>query len=138
MATTSVGPRHGDLPRRPRTNSRKTFRAETQRLPTFTLQLTCGVDDSGRIGQLARFGAGLAKAQDLVNAAKTPAEKTEAAFYAAMDRRVAGDTNAANLQLRTVVDSNGIDLMEVAIARDLLDGPRATVGGPIPAEAAQP
>jgi tetratricopeptide (TPR) repeat protein len=99
---------------------------------------TRALDDAGWIGQLARFGAGLAKAQDLVNAAKTPAEKTEALFYTAMDRRVAGDTNAANVQLRSVVDSNGIDLMEVAIARDILDGPRATVSGPIPAEAAQP
>ena len=76
------------------------------------------------------FGAGLTKAEALIASAKTPAEKTEALFYVAMDRRAAGDAQGANSGLRQVLDAGGIDLMEVAITRDLLDGPHATVGGP--------
>ena len=95
------------------------------------------VDDAGWVGRLAVFGAGLAKADALIASAKTPAEKTEALFYAAMDRRAAGDAQGADTGLMQVLDAGGIDLMEVAIARDLLDGPRATVGGPVPAEATQ-
>jgi hypothetical protein len=34
-----------------------------------------------------------------------------------------------------VIDANGIDLMEVAIAREILDGPRAKLTGPLPPEA---
>ena len=93
------------------------------------------LDDAGWIGKLASFGAGLAKADALVAGAKTPAEKTEALFYSAMDRRAAGDAQGANKGLLQVLDAGGIDLMEVAIARDLLDGPRAKVGGPVPPEA---
>ncbi len=95
------------------------------------------LDDAGWIGRLANFGAGLAKADALIASAKSPAEKTEALFYSAMDRRAAGDTQGANTGLQQVVDAGGIDLMEVAIARDLLDGAHATVGGPVPPEANQ-
>jgi tetratricopeptide (TPR) repeat protein len=98
---------------------------------------TRALDDAGWIGRLAAFGAGLAKADALVSGARTPAEKTEALFYSAMDRRVAGDATGANTGLMQVLDAGGIDLMEVAIARDLLDGPRAKVSGPVPPEATQ-
>jgi hypothetical protein len=100
--------------------------------------LSRALDDAGWVGVLARFGAGLSKGADLVAAAKTPAEKTEAMFYAAMDRRASGDANGAASELRDVVDSSGIDLMEVVIARDLLDGAKATLQGPPPAEAVSP
>jgi tetratricopeptide (TPR) repeat protein len=93
------------------------------------------LDDAGWIGRLASFGAGLAKPDALVASAKTPAEKTEALFYSAMDRRAAGDAQGANSGLQQVLDAGGIDLMEVAIARDILDGAKATVGGPVPPEA---
>ena len=95
------------------------------------------LDDPGWIGRLASFGAGLSKSDAIIASAKTPAEKTEALFYAAMDRRAAGDAQGANSGLQQVLDAGGIDLMEVAIARDLLDGPRATLGGPVPVEATQ-
>jgi tetratricopeptide (TPR) repeat protein len=94
------------------------------------------LDDAGWIGRLAAFGAGMVKADALVAGAKTPAEKTEALFYSAMDRRASGDAQGANTGLLQVLDAGGIDLMEVAIARDLLDGPRAKVSGPVPPEAA--
>jgi tetratricopeptide (TPR) repeat protein len=95
------------------------------------------VNDTGWIGRLAGFGSGTTKADALVASAKTPAEKTEALFYAAMDLRAAGDAQGASKGLLQVLDAGGIDLMEVAIARDLLDGPRAKVGGPVPVEATQ-
>ena len=47
------------------------------------------------IGRVAAFGAGKLKAQELLAAAQTPTQKTEALFYAAMDRRIAGDAKAA-------------------------------------------
>jgi tetratricopeptide (TPR) repeat protein len=93
------------------------------------------LDDPGWIGRLAAFGAGLTKSETLVHSAKTPAEQTEALFYTAMDRRADGDAQGAQTGLHQVLSATGIDLMEVAITRDLLDGPKATVGGPVPPEA---
>jgi hypothetical protein len=34
--------------------------------------------------------------------------------------------------LKQVVTSPGLDLMEVALARELLSGARAQIGGPVP------
>lgn len=84
------------------------------------------------IGRVAAFGAGKMKAQELVAAAQTPTQKTEALFYAAMDRRMAGDAKGADDILKQVVSSPGLDLMEVALARELLSGSRAQIGGPVP------
>ena len=88
--------------------------------------------DSRWIGRVAAFGAGKLKARDLVAAAQTPTQKTEALFYAAMDRRIAGDAKGADDFLKQVVSSPGLDLMEVALARELLSGARAQIGGPVP------
>jgi hypothetical protein len=84
------------------------------------------------IGRVAAFGAGKLKAPDLVAAAQTPTQKTEALFYTAMDRRIAGDAKGADDALKQVITSPGLDLMEVALARELLSGPRAQIGGPVP------
>lgn len=84
------------------------------------------------IGRVAAFGAGKLKAQGLVAAAQTPTQKTEALFYTAMDRRLAGDAKGADDFLKQVVGSPGLDLMEVALARELLSGARAQIGGPVP------
>lgn len=84
------------------------------------------------IGRVAAFGAGKLKAAELVAAAQTPTQKTEALFYSAMDRRIAGDAKGADEYLKQVVSSPGLDLMEVALARELLSGPRAQIGGPVP------
>jgi tetratricopeptide (TPR) repeat protein len=84
------------------------------------------------IGRVASFGAGKLDAQKLAAAAQTPTQKTEALFYSAMERRVAGDAKGAEELLKQVVGSPGLDLMEVALARELLSGPRAQVGGPVP------
>src|SRR5208282_1802163 len=45
------------------------------------------VDDGRWTGRLAAFGSGKIRADALVASAKTPTQKTEALFYAAMDRR---------------------------------------------------
>jgi hypothetical protein len=84
------------------------------------------------IGRVAAFGAGKLQARDLVAAAQTPTQKTEALFYTAMDRRLAGDAKGADDFLKQVVSSPGLDLMEVALARELLSGARAQIGGPVP------
>ena len=95
--------------------------------------LTSMKDDGRWTGRLAAFGLGKINTKDLVSAAKTPAQKTEALFYTAMDQRIAGDQKGAQSTLEQVVQaSGGIELMEVGVARDLLSGARSTVSGPVP------
>ena len=89
-------------------------------------------NDPRWIGRVAAFGAGKLKAAELVAAAQSPTQKTEALFYAAMDRRIAGDAKGSDDYLKQVITSPGLDLMEVALARELLSGPRAQIGGPVP------
>ena len=64
-------------------------------------------DDPRWIGRVAAFGAGKLKAPELVAAAQTPTQKTEALFYAAMDRRIAGDAKGADDGLKQVISSPG-------------------------------
>lgn len=90
-------------------------------------------DDGRWTGHLAAFGLGKLSSADLSKAAQTPAQKTEALFYGAMEQRIAGDQKGSQTTLEKVVQaSGGIELMEVGVARDLLSGARATVGGPVP------
>jgi cellulose synthase operon protein C len=89
-------------------------------------------DDPRWIGKIAAFGAGKIKANDLVAAAQTPTQKTEALFYAAMDRKLSGDTKGADEGLKQVMSSPGLDLVEFSLAREILGGARAQVGGPVP------
>jgi tetratricopeptide (TPR) repeat protein len=100
--------------------------------PTAEKILLSASDDPRWIGKIAAFGAGKIKAADLVAAATTPTQKTEALFYAAMDRKVSGDTKGADEGLKQVVSSPGIELVEFSLARDMLDGARAHIGGPVP------
>jgi cellulose synthase operon protein C len=96
------------------------------------------VDDGRWTGRLAAFGSGKIKAAELIAAAKTPTQKTEALFYAAMDRRAAGDATGLDSALKEVLAASGVDLMEVGIARDLLTGQRSQIGGPLPPGLALP
>lgn len=100
--------------------------------PTAEKILMSASDDPRWIGKIAAFGAGKIKGPDLVAAASTPTQKTEALFYAAMDRKASGDTKGADEGLKQVVSSPGIELVEFNFARDMLDGARAHVGGPVP------
>jgi len=94
-------------------------------------RLLASISDDGRwIGRIAAFGAGKIKAEDLVSSAKTPAQKTEALFYSAMDRRVAGDAKAVTDGLKLVTASAGVELVETAMARDLLGGNKTNYGPP--------
>jgi tetratricopeptide (TPR) repeat protein len=89
-------------------------------------------DDPRWIGKVASFGAGKIKAADLVAQAQSPTQKTEALFYAAIDRKVSGDAKGADEGLRQVVSSPGLDLVEFSLAREILGGARAQLGGPVP------
>lgn len=94
--------------------------------------LAQAAEDPRWIGRVAAYGAGKLKADQLVTGAQTPTQKTEALFYSAMDRRLAGDAKGADDFLKQVVSSAGLDLMEAALARELLSGARAQIGGPVP------
>ena len=100
--------------------------------PTAERILAGAADDPRWIGKIATFGAGKMKGADLVAAAQTPGQKTEALFYAAMDRKAVGDAKGADEGLKQVVGSSGLEIVELGLARDLLAGPRAQVGGPVP------
>lgn len=89
-------------------------------------------DDPRWIGKVAAFVTGKVKAAELSAAARTPAQSAEALFYRALERRAAGDTRAAEDGFRAVIGLPAIDLLETTISKDLLAGPRATIGGPVP------
>ncbi|HYJ08873.1 MAG TPA: hypothetical protein VEX18_07680 [Polyangiaceae bacterium] len=62
---------------------------------------------------------------ELLAAARDPSERTEATFYIAMKEQIAGKAAEASARLRDVASSPAIDLMEVAIARDLVAGTKS-------------
>lgn len=100
--------------------------------PTAERVLTQAADDPRWIGKVAAFSVGKLSAEQLLAAAQTPPQKTEAVFYAAMEKKLAGDAKAAEKMLGEVVRSPGLDLMETGLAREILAGPRAVLGGPVP------
>lgn len=59
---------------------------------------------------------------ELLAAARDHSERTEASFYVAMREQTAGKVAEASARLKDVASSPAIDLMEVAIARDLVAG----------------
>lgn len=81
------------------------------------------------LGRLASWGLGKLKDQELIDAARTPHQKTEALFYAAMARRIAGAIRESDASLRDIAKSPNIDLVEVRIAKELLDPPKPFPGG---------
>lgn len=89
-------------------------------------------DDPRWIGKVASFGLGKLKSDQLDGAAQTPSQKTEALFYNALEKRASGDQKGAEELLKQVVSSQGLDLMEANLARDILAGPKAQIGGPVP------
>lgn len=95
-------------------------------------------DDGRWITTLARFGEGKLKGDELIARAATPIQKYEALFYAAMDRRVSGDTKGGDDLLRQVVAGTGLELAEVTLARDILDPTGAQIGGPLPPDVSIP
>lgn len=71
---------------------------------------------SGWPSKLRAWGRGKLTDRDLVNAAQDASQRTEAAFYVAMNQPNVPPKNA----LRDVAASSAIELMEVTIARDLV------------------
>ncbi len=82
-------------------------------------------------GKLAAFGTGKLPAAELVRAAATPTQKTEALFYSAMEAKIAGDAKGSKELLEQVTASPGIELMEFRFAREMLRGPASPLG-PVP------
>jgi cellulose synthase operon protein C len=98
---------------------------------TATRALASIRDDGRWPSRLSAWGLGRIKDNELLAAARTLTQKTEASFYTALARRVSGDTGADTV-LAEVVKSPAIDLVEVQLARELLVGSRFAVG-PTPA-----
>ncbi|HTQ07226.1 MAG TPA: hypothetical protein VMI54_25390 [Polyangiaceae bacterium] len=73
----------------------------------------------GWSGKLRAWGRGKLADADLLAAARDPAQRTEALFYTAMSRRIAGDAGA-QADLEKVAASEAVNLVEIGIARDLL------------------
>jgi tetratricopeptide (TPR) repeat protein len=99
---------------------------------TATRALASIRDDGRWPSRLAQWGLAKVKDTDLVAAARTTGQKTEAAFYTALAKRIAGE-NAANSALAEVAKSSAIELVEVQLARELLSGPSRFANGPVPA-----
>lgn len=107
--------------------------AKTPVDPTAERALAQAEADPRWIGRVAAFGTGKLKGDGLLAAAKTPSQKTEALFYLALEKRAAGDAKGAEELLKQVATSPGLELMETAIAKDLLTpAARIVVGGPVP------
>lgn len=76
---------------------------------------------NGWVSKLAAWGRGKMSAQDLLGQADTRIERVEATFYTAMS---APSDERALEKLREVAHSEAIQLVEVMIARDLLNSQR--------------
>lgn len=70
-------------------------------------------------GKLSAWASGRMSDSELLSAAHNTAQRVEAIFYTAMQKRAAGDPSA-NDKLREVAKSPVIDLLEVNLAREML------------------
>jgi tetratricopeptide (TPR) repeat protein len=75
---------------------------------------------AGWHGRLAAFGAGTLAEAALFEAATTPGERCEAAFYAGARKLVAGDLAGARALLTSAIDTGMVGYFELAMARELL------------------
>jgi len=71
-------------------------------------------------GQLRAWARGKLSLEELAHVAKGPIERTEAAFYATLAKRGRVPVSETEAGLNKVADSVAIELVEVAVARDLL------------------
>jgi len=92
----------------------------------------------GRKGDEEGGGEGKGRGDDLLAHATTPIQRYEALFYAAVDRKAAGDAKGGDDLLRQVVAGTGLELSEVTLARDMLDPSKSQIGGPLPPDLAIP
>lgn len=82
----------------------------------------------GFAGALAAFAAGKTTDKDLAGKARTPGQKTEAAFYRALSLLAAGDSTA-DAALKEVAAARTTDLLETELARALVLGDRRKTPG---------
>ena len=75
-------------------------------------------DNGGWPARLRSWGTGRLSDQQLYASARTRIEQAEASFYAAMAAFVANDARGAE-RIASIAKSDAIELVEVAIARDL-------------------
>jgi tetratricopeptide (TPR) repeat protein len=87
-----------------------------------TVEEALAAVQSGRgwTAKLRAWGRGKLDDAGLLEAAKSRVERTEALFYTGMSQHAAGGGDVALRTLRDVASSEAIELVEVAIARDLL------------------
>jgi tetratricopeptide (TPR) repeat protein len=79
------------------------------------------VDEAGGwVAKLRAWGRGRIGNEQLIKSARTRVEVTEAKFYTAMAAHVRGNAALSIPKLKEVAASEAIDLVEVAIARDLV------------------
>ncbi len=71
-------------------------------------------------GLLRAWARGKLSSEELVRAAKGPIERTEAEFYVTLAKRGSVPISETEAGLSKVADSVAIELVEVAVARDLL------------------
>jgi tetratricopeptide (TPR) repeat protein len=71
-------------------------------------------------GRLRAWARGRMTDAELIKSARSRLQRTEAVFYAAMAFHTGGKREAARPLLREVAQSEAIELVEVAIARDLI------------------
>jgi tetratricopeptide (TPR) repeat protein len=79
--------------------------------------------------RLRAWTLGQIEAKSLSDSAATPAQRTEALFYRAMQSRIDGNSSESSELLEQVVKSPSVELVELTIARDLL---RAAAAQPAP------
>jgi hypothetical protein len=94
------------------------------------LEAFTAMDGEGWIATLGAWGRGDLGDTALVAAAKTTPQRTEAQFYTVMR---AHDAAHATNELRAVANSQAIELVEVAIARDLVAAAAARPAPQLPA-----
>ncbi|MFO0664468.1 MAG: hypothetical protein U0174_10980 [Polyangiaceae bacterium] len=86
--------------------------------PSVDRVLAAAADDARWVGRIAAYGRGQLKVDELVKLAKSPGERTEALFYAALEKSTA--TSSDESALRAAIEGGGIALTEYAMARDMI------------------
>jgi tetratricopeptide (TPR) repeat protein len=88
--------------------------------------------------RLRAWTLGQIQAKSLSDSASTPAQRTEALFYRAMQSQIEGNTGESSQLLERVVKSPSVELVELTIARDLLRARGAQPTPKLPSDVALP
>jgi hypothetical protein len=94
-------------------------------------------DATGWPAKLRAWGRGRLDDQGLMESARGTIQLTEAAFYVAMNHHALGKQDALN-ELEKVAESKAVELVEVAIARELLARREGATGLSLPSDLTLP